>query len=189
MSVAAPATPPGTLPDLGRTGRLRLRLVETRDAPVYLELLNDPAFIEHIGDRGVRTIEAAVKSIEEGPVAMQRARGHSMYMVELLDGGVPLGLCGLIKRDALEDVDIGYAFLSRHRGQGYAFEAAQAVVAHARSLGIPRLAAITTPGNTASIALLRKLGMRFEGARVLAAGEPALNLYRMDLLPAQVAQG
>jgi len=166
-----------------RTARLRLRLVEAADAAVYLEVLNDPAFIEHIGDRGVRTLEDAVKSIEDGPVAMQRARGHSMYMVELMGegGAVPVGLSGLIKRDALEDVDIGYAFLPRYRGQGYAFDAAQAVVAHARSLGIPRLAAITTPGNAASIGLLLRLGMRFDGMRSLVDGEPALNLYRMDL--------
>jgi RimJ/RimL family protein N-acetyltransferase len=167
--------------EVGRTDRLRLRLVDARDAAVYLDILNDPAFIEHIGDRGVRTLEAAVKSIEDGPVAMQRTRGHSMYMVELLEGAVPVGLSGLIKRDALEDVDIGYAFLPRHRGQGYAFEAAQAVVAHARALAIPRLAAITTPGNAASIGLLLRLGMRFAGRRCLVAGEPELNLYRMDL--------
>ncbi|QOY93775.1 GNAT family N-acetyltransferase [Massilia sp. UMI-21] len=163
----------------------RLRLVDAGDAAVYLDILNDPAFIAHIGDRGVRTLDAAARSIEEGPVAMQRARGHSLYMVELLgqdgQGGVPVGLSGLVKRDALEDVDIGYAFLPRYRGQGYALEAARAVVAHARRLGIPRLAAIATPGNAASIALLLRLGMRFEGTRALVAGESPLNLYRMDL--------
>lgn len=171
-----------------RTGRLRLRLVDTGDAAVFLELFNDPAFIEHIGDRGVRTLEAAVKSIEDGPVTMQRTRGHSMYMVEAFgEGGaaVPVGLSGLIKRDGLEDVDLGYAFLPRHRGRGYAFEAAQAVVAHARTLGIPRLVAITTPGNTASIGLLLRLGMRFVEMRTVVAGEPELNLYRMDLLEAR----
>jgi len=169
-----------------RTERLRLRLVNAGDAAVYLELLNDPAFIEHIGDRGVRTLEAAVKSIEEGPVAMQRARGHSMYMVELLgELAAPVGLCGLIKRDGLDDVDIGYAFLPRYRGRGYAFEAAQATVAHARTLGIPRLAAITTPGNAASIALLLRLGMRQRGTVSLKAGEQDLNLYWMNLLEAR----
>ena len=164
-----------------RTERLRLRLVHAGDAAVYLDILNDPAFIEHIGDRGVRTLEAALKSIEDGPVSMQRTRGHSMYMVELLDSGAAVGLSGLIKRDGLDDVDIGYAFLPRYRGRGYAFEAAQAVVAHARALGIPRLVAITTPGNAASIQLLLRLGMRFEGMRALVAGEPELNLYGMNL--------
>jgi RimJ/RimL family protein N-acetyltransferase len=165
-----------------RTGRLRLRLVDEGDAAAYLEVLNDPAFIEHIGDRGVRTLDDAIKAIEDGPVAMQRARGHSMYMVELLgEQAVPVGLCGLIKRDGLDDVDIGYAFLPRYRGRGYAFEAAQATVAHARTLGIPRLAAITTPGNAASIALLLRLGMRQAGTVSMKAGEPDLNLYRMSL--------
>lgn len=180
--------PTGHPAEVGRTGRLRLRLLDAGDAAVYLEVLNEPAFIEHIGDRGVRTLEDAVKSIEDGPASMQRARGHSMYLVELLGAGgeaVPIGLSGLIKRDALEDVDIGYAFLSRYRGQGYAFEAAQAVVAHARRLGIPRLVAITTPGNAASIALLLRLGMRFEGTRIVVAGEPELNLYGMDLREAR----
>lgn len=172
-------------PDIIRTERLRLRLLDRSDAAFYLELLNDPAFIEHIGDRHVRTLEDAVRSIEEGPVAMQRTRGHSMYLVEARGeagaAGVPVGLSGLIKREALEDVDIGYAFLPRYRGHGYAFEAAQAVVAHARTLGIARLAAITTPDNAASIALLLRLGMRFAGSRTIVAGEPELNLYRMDL--------
>lgn len=167
-----------------RTERLRLRLLDKGDAAVYLEILNDPAFIAHIGDRGVRTLEDAVKSIEDGPVVMQRARGHSMYLVERLmeDGqGVPVGLSGLIKRDFLEDVDIGYAFLSRYRGHGYAFEAARGVVAHARLLGIPRLVAITTPANASSIGLLLKLGMRLQETKALVEGEPPLNLYGMDL--------
>jgi len=133
----------------------------------------------------VRCIATGPPSIDFAAASRVRTRGHSMYMVELLgEGGaaVPVGLSGLIKRDALEDVDLGYAFLPRHRGQGYAFEAARAVVAHARTLGIPRLVAITTPGNAASIALLLRLGMCFQGTRVVVAGEPELNLYGMDLL-------
>jgi RimJ/RimL family protein N-acetyltransferase len=170
-----------------QTERLRLRLVDAGDAAFYLELLNDPDFIDHIGDRGVRTLDAALKAIEDGPVAMQRTRGHSLYMVELHGegGGVPAGLCGLAKRDWLEDVDIGYAFLARYRGQGYALEAARAVVAHARTLGLARLAAITTPGNVASIGLLRRLGLRFEGYRSPVPGQPEVKLYGMALSEAR----
>ncbi len=164
-----------------RTARLRLRLAAPGDAAFYLELVNDPAFIAHIGDRGLRTLDAAARAIEEGPVAMQRSRGHSLYVVELLDGGTPIGLSGLVKRDALEDVDIGYAFLAQHRGQGYAFEAAQAVAGHARRLGIARLAAITDPDNAASIGLLLKLGLRFERFAVLNPGQPGVNVYLMEL--------
>jgi len=166
------------------TGRLRLRLVQAADAPLYLALLTDPDFIRFVGDRGVRTLEAAVDSIEAGPIAMQRSRGHSMYVVELAGSGEPLGMSGLIKRDVLDDVDIGYAFLPQHRGRGYALEAAQAVVAHACSLGIARLAAIVDPVNLRSIALLLRLGMRFERHTQLTPGQSGVNLYGMVLAPA-----
>jgi RimJ/RimL family protein N-acetyltransferase len=167
--------------EIAGTARLRLRLVHAGDAAVYLELLNDPTFIQYIGDRGVRTLEAAVKSIEDGPVTMQRERGHSMYLVEERETGRPVGLSGLIKRDYLEHVDIGYAFLPRYRGLGYAFEAAQAVANHARELGLPHLAAIVDPDNQASIGLLLRLGMRFERFAVLVEGQPGLNIYGMAL--------
>jgi RimJ/RimL family protein N-acetyltransferase len=167
--------------EIARTARLRLRHVVPDDAAVYLEVLNDPAFIQYIGDRGVRTLEDAATSIVDGPMAMQRARGHSMYMVELIESGEPVGLSGLIKRDFLADVDIGYAFLPRHRGQGYALEAAQAVAGHAWELGLARLAAIVNPDNRASIGLLLKLGMRFERFIVPAAGQRGVNLYGMTL--------
>lgn len=167
--------------EVRRTARLRLRVATPEDAPFYLELVNDPDFIIHIGDRGLRTLEAAAGAIEAGPVDMQRSRGHSLYLVERLEDGLPVGMSGLIKRDTLENVDLGYAFLPAHRGLGYAFEAAQAVTAHARSLGIPRLAAITNPANTASIGLLLKLGMTFERFAVLVEGQPGVNVYGMAL--------
>jgi len=159
------------------TDRLRLRLVTEDDAPFYLALANDPAFIEHIGDRQLRTVEAARRGLRDGPIAMQARYGHSLYLVERLDDGVQLGLSGLLKRDTLEHVDIGYAFLSEHRGRGYAFEAGQAVVRHAAALGIRRLAAITSPANAASIALLQRLGLRFERCASLAPGQPPVNVY------------
>ena len=167
--------------DVLATSRLRLRVAASDDAPFYLELVNDPDFIAHIGDRGLRTLEAAARAIEDGPVLMQRTRGHSLYLVERIEDGLPVGMSGLIKRDTLEDVDLGYAFLPAYRGLGYAFEAAQAITAHARSLGIPRLAAITNPANAASIGLLLKLGMRFERFAVLSEGQPGVNVYGMAL--------
>src|SRR3954471_19030825 len=142
--------------DIVKTARLRLRAITGDDAPFYLELLNDPAFIEHIGDRGIRTLDDARRAVVEGPVAMQESRGHSLYLVELKDGGAPIGMCGLIKRDTLDDVDLGYAFLPQYRGRGYAFEAGQAVLAYAPTIGITRVAAITSPNNIASNQLLLK---------------------------------
>jgi RimJ/RimL family protein N-acetyltransferase len=175
--------------DIVETERLRLRTITPDDADVafHLALLNDPAFIEHIGDRGVRTMDESRRYIVEGPVAMHEKLGHSMYVVELKDSRTPIGMCGLIKRDFLEYVDIGYAFLPSFRGCGYAIEAARATVAHARALGITRLAGITTPTNTASIQLLEKLGLRFQGLIHKTPEDPGTNFYIGDLTESRAA--
>jgi RimJ/RimL family protein N-acetyltransferase len=167
--------------DIIETERLRLRAITLDDAPFYVELLNDPAFIEHIGDRGIRTLEDGRRAVAEGPAAMQEALGHSLYLVELKDGGAPIGMCGLIKRDTLDDVDLGYAFLPQYRGHGYAFEAGRAVLAYAPTIGITRVAAITSPNNIASNQLLRKLGLRFQRFTHLAPDDAGTNLYLCEL--------
>ena len=93
-------------------------------------------------------------------MAMVERRGHGLCCVERRSDGQALGMCGLIKRDTLEQVDIGYAFLPQYRGQGYAIEAAQAALADGKSrLGIGQVVAIVTPGNERSIGLLAKLGL------------------------------
>jgi RimJ/RimL family protein N-acetyltransferase len=164
------------------TERLALRTIEESDAPFYLNLLNTREFKENIGDRGVRTLAAAREAIAGGPVAMQAALGHSIYLVELKGSGVAIGMCGLIKRVTLDDVDLGYAFLPPYFGQGYGLEAAAAVVEHARNaLHMRRLVAITSPGNIASIALLSKVGMRLEKLVHLHPDDTGTRLYSMDL--------
>jgi RimJ/RimL family protein N-acetyltransferase len=163
------------------TARLRLRTATLDDTAFYRALVNDPGFIEHIGDRGIRTLDEARQALLAGPIAMQEERGHSLYVVELKDGGAPIGMCGLIKRDTLDEVDIGYAYLPAGRGQGYAFEAAAAVLAYAPALGLERVVAITSPGNVASNGLLRKLGMRFERVAHLVPDGAASNLYSIEL--------
>jgi RimJ/RimL family protein N-acetyltransferase len=169
--------------DIAETERLRLRTITLDDADVefHLALLNDPAFIEHIGDRGVRTMEESRRYIAEGPMAMQEQRGHSMYVVELKGSATRIGMCGLIKRETLVEVDIGYAFLPAYRGKGYAYEAARATVGHARALGITRLAGITSPANAASNAMLCKLGLRFKGLAYFGPDDTGTNLYIGEL--------
>jgi RimJ/RimL family protein N-acetyltransferase len=162
------------------TARLRLRSATLDDADFYLALLNDPGFLAHIGDRGVRTLDEARRALEEGPLAMQAARGHSLYVVELKESGVALGMCGLIKRETLDGVDLGYAFLAAHCGQGYAYEAGRAVLELAPSLGLRRVLAITSPNNLASNHLLRKLGMRFERYVQLRPEDAGTNLYSIE---------
>ena len=166
--------------DILATPRLRLRTADRDDADFYLALVNDPGFLEHIGDRGIRTREDAVQALLEGPIAMQEMRGHSLYVVELKDSGEPIGMCGLIKRETLDGVDIGYAYLARYCGRGYAYEAGMAVLALAPALGLKRVLAITSPNNLASNGLLRKMGMRFERFVHLVPGDAGSNLYSLD---------
>ncbi|HDX8428530.1 GNAT family N-acetyltransferase [Aeromonas veronii] len=142
------------------SSRLILREMIVTDAPFILELLNDGDFYRYIGDRGIRTLEQAQEYIQQGPAVSYARYGHGLYLVERKEDGASLGICGLIKRDALEQVDIGYAFLPQYRGQGYAIEAAQAVLVDGKSrLGIGQVVAIVTPGNERSIGLLAKLGL------------------------------
>ncbi|MBI2517206.1 MAG: GNAT family N-acetyltransferase [Opitutae bacterium] len=155
------------------TSRLILRELTPADAAFVQELVNEPAWLQFIGDRGVRTLADAEGYIRKGPMASYAQHGFGLWCVARQADGVPLGMCGLLKRETLPDVDIGFAFLERFRGQGYAAESAGATLGHARhKLGLKRVLAITSPGNTASIRLLGKLGLRFEKMFELKPGDP-----------------
>jgi RimJ/RimL family protein N-acetyltransferase len=159
---AADATPK-VATEILATKRLRLRRLVLDDAPFMLRLVNDPSWLQFIGDKGVRTEDDARNYLAQGPLDMYERLGFGLYLVELREGSVPIGICGLIKRESLADVDIGFAYLPEFRGQGYAHEAALAVMTHARcDYSIRRLVAITAPGNEKSIRLLARLGMTLE---------------------------
>jgi RimJ/RimL family protein N-acetyltransferase len=162
------------------TERLRLRTLAAEDAPFYLEVVNTKGFIEFIGDRGIRTVDAARAAIAGGPVAMQATLGPTLYLVERQGDGAPIGMCGLIKRETLADVDIGYAYLPQFGGKGYATEAAAGTLAYAPTLGIRRLLAITSPGNDASNAVLRKIGMHFQELVHLTPEDTGTLLYSYE---------
>lgn len=167
---------------VAETERLRLRLLTLDDAAFMLELVNDPSWLRHIGDRGVRTLDDARAYLKTGPIGMVERHGFGLYAIELKSGSGPLGICGLIKRDTLPDVDIGYALLPAYVGQGYAFEAAQAALRLARErFCMRRLIAITTPENHASARLLLKLGMHFERHYRATPESEVLCLYAMAL--------
>ena len=145
------------------TARQTLRWLSISDAPFIVELLNDPAWLRFIGDRGVRTIEDARKYILSGPLSMIERHGFGLYLAERKSDGTPMGICGLIKRDSLDDVDIGFAYLPQFCGQGYAFEAAASVMVHGkRAFGLTRIVGITSPDNEGSVKLLEKLGLKYE---------------------------
>jgi RimJ/RimL family protein N-acetyltransferase len=160
------------------TDRLRLRWLSPRDAAFVLQLLNEPSWLRFIGDKGVRTVQDARAYILNGPAAMYARLGFGLYLVELKTGDVSIGICGLIKREWLDDVDIGYAFLPRYWANGYAHESALAVLAYGkRTLDLKRIVAITSPGNHASAKLLERLGLRFERKIGLPGETQEVDLY------------
>lgn len=160
------------------TERLILCHLAADDAEFVLELLNQPSFIRYIGDKGVRTLDDARRYIADGPVKSYAVNGFGLNLVRLKAGHTPIGICGVLKRDTLPDPDIGFAFLPSFWNQGYAFEAAAAVMTHARqTLGLPRILAITSPDNEASEKLLGKIGFRFSRLMKLAEDGDEVKLF------------
>jgi len=142
------------------TERLRLHRLQETDASLMLAIWNDPAFIRHVGDRGIRTEEEALAALRDGAFKLWDDMGFGPYRVVVEASGEPIGICGLFKRDNLEVPDIGYGLLPDHCGSGYAFEAACAVLDHARdTMGLKRICAIVSRDNARSVQLLEKLGM------------------------------
>lgn len=163
------------------TARLRLLQLTEDDAPFILELVNDPAWLRFIGDRGVRHLDDARNYIRNGPAASYAKFGFGLWLVELKAGGTPIGICGLLRRDTLPDVDIGFAFLPAFRGLGYALEAGRATLDHGRSIfGLRRIVAVTSPDNEASVRTLEKLGLRFEKMVRLTPDAAELKLFASE---------
>jgi len=160
------------------TDRLHLRQLSLDDADFILQLLNEPSFIQNIGDRGVRTLDDACSYILKGPVASYEKHGFGLWLVETKESGAPIGICGLIKRDVLADVDVGYALLPQFWSQGYALESASAVLSYARErLGLKRVLAVVNADNHSSIRLLEKIGFQYEKMVKLSADAPEIKLY------------
>ena len=164
------------------TDRLRLRRLSLDDAEFILRLLNDPSFIQNIGDRGVRTIDDARAYILNGPIASYEKFGFGLWMVETRPEGAPIGICGLLKRDVLADVDIGYALLPEFWSKGYALESASAVMAYASEmLGLKRVVAVTNSDNKSSIRLLEKMAFKYEKMVRLSEGAPEIKLFAAEV--------
>jgi len=161
------------------TDRLTIRPFTLVDAPFIVRLLNEPSFFEFIGDKGVRTVEQAEGYLRQGPLASYASHGHGLCMVQDRVTGAPMGMCGLIKRDTLPEVDLGYAFVPEF--QGLAREAAAACLAHGRAeLGLGGVLAIVAPGNAASIRLLTALGFAPNGRVAHGAGDEVA-VFRLAL--------
>ena len=167
------------------TPRLSLRRFTESDAPFVLALLNDADWLRFIGDKGVRTLEDAGAYLRDGPIAMYARFGLGLLCVNLKDGGQTIGMCGLIRRDGVMDVDIGFAFLPAFRAEGYAREAASATLAYGRdSLGLNRIVGFTNPDNLSSVRLLENIGMRLERTVLLPDSTEELLLFASGTSPA-----
>jgi RimJ/RimL family protein N-acetyltransferase len=164
------------------TARLHLRQFTLDDAPFFLALVNEPDWLRFIGDRNVHTDEEARAYLAKHYIARYERDGFGFYLVSIKESGEPIGMCGLIKREGLVDVDIGFAFMPAYRGQGYAYEAAAATIIYAReTLRLTRIVAITVPYNAPSIALLEKIGLQFEREVNLPHDPEPLRLYVLNL--------
>lgn len=161
------------------TERLSLREFNTTDAAFIIQLLNSEGWLKFIGDRHIKTIEQAENYLTNGPMKSYSVNGFGLSMVELKNTHTPIGMCGLIKRDNLPDIDIGFAFLEEFMGNGYAFEIAQATINFAKeNLHKETILAITIPTNVRSINLLKKIGMKFEKNFSFEGSTEELMLFR-----------
>jgi len=160
------------------TRRLVLSRLTLGDAPFILELVNDPSWIRFIGDKNVHTLKAAKEYIKNGPQKSYAQLGFGLYAVKLKRSGKAIGMCGLLRRDTLDDADIGFAFLPKYTGKGYAFESAETILKHAHeSLKMKRILAITSIDNASSVKLLERLGFCLLKRVRLTPGSEELNLF------------
>ncbi|MEM1321306.1 MAG: GNAT family N-acetyltransferase [Bacteroidota bacterium] len=161
-----------------KTERLILREFELSDAPFIFELLNSPGWLQYIGDRGIKTLKDAEHYLSNRLIPSYAKWGFGFYVCLDRETGQPVGTCGLVDREGLEDVDIGYALLPAFEGQGFAFESTAAMAEYAKEiLGIKRLVAITTKDNERSIHLLERLDFHHDGQVQLPGDNEVLNLY------------
>lgn len=145
------------------TDRLTLREFTLDDAPFILQLVNEPSWLENIGDKNVQSIDDACHYLMQGPMQSYQQNGYGLYLVELKRKETPVGMCGLVKRDFFEDPDVGFAFLPEYWGLGFASEAARGTMKYAReTLNIDTVLGITSMDNTSSMRVLEKLGLRFD---------------------------
>lgn len=145
------------------TKRLILRKFTVDDAAFMLELLNTPTWLRFIGDRNVRTLEESEQYLLNGNIRSYHEYGFGFYVVVIKETQESIGICGIVKREGLEDVDIGFAFFQQFMGKGYGYESASAVLHYAlNDLKIRRIVAIVNPENLVSVALIKKIGLQFE---------------------------
>ncbi len=164
------------------TKRLTLRLLQPSDAQMILSLFNDELIIKNIGDKGIRTLDDALKYIQNGPIKMQTDLGFSLYCCQKKSDKQIIGLSGLLKRDGLTHPEIGFSFFAQYRGLGYGKETVNAILGYAKKqLNLKVVQAITNQDNFVSIGLLKQSGFSFNGLIKLDICENELKLFEKQL--------
>ncbi len=165
------------------TQRLNLRLLNKTDVKMIFKLLNEPTFIENIGDKGIKNLHDALNYIEQGPLAMYQELGFCLYCCQLKGVEKTIGISGLIKRDGIDYPEVGFAFLQEYCHQGFGYESANVVLTYAKEkLNIKLLNAICNPSNIGSINLLHKLGFTYQGNIKLDNKEEEVKLFEIQLI-------
>lgn len=161
-----------------QTERLTLRKLNLNDTAFIIELVNSPGWLQYIGYRNIHTTEDANKHLEDGPLKSYEQNGFGLLLIQLKSTGAPIGMCGLLKREALPLPDLGYALLPAYEGKGYITEATSAYLAYvAQQLQIEKLMAITNVDNEKSIRVLEKLHFVFERYMNLSGDDHPVRLF------------
>lgn len=164
------------------TERLTIRQAIPADAPFILELLTSEKWLKYIGDRGVRSLHSAQMYIHETLVGSYEKNGFGLYILERNDVRKPVGLAGFVKRDYLDNPDLGFAMLETYEGLGFAYEATNNLLKYGKNvLHFEVIHAITAVNNEASQSLLKKLGMKSEGTITPPGGKEAICLFSFEL--------
>lgn len=163
------------------TERLKLRNILENDAEFIKKLVNEPSWIQNIGNRNINSTSDAQEYIRSRMTDSYQKNGFGLYLVELKDSRKPIGMCGLVKRDPSEDPDIGFALIPEVWGKDYAVEASRGVLHYAKNtLKLKRILGITIPSNIPSIKTLEKIGLKFERMSVAKEDGKDIRVYSIN---------
>jgi len=148
---------------IAETSRLFISKITLKDSRFFLELVNTPHWLKYIGDRKINTVKDAKTYLRNVTLKSFTDFGFGFYKLQIKDTNKTIGICGLVKRKQLDDVEIGFALLPEYEGKGFGYEASLSVLELAKeTFGLKKITAITLPTNISSIKLLEKLGLTFE---------------------------
>ena len=149
---------------VAETKRLILAKITIKDGPFILELMNTPGWLKYVGDRHIKTVEQAENYIKNNQLKAYETHGFGYYKMQLKSDNLkPIGTAGLLKREELEHIDIGFSILPEFHGKGYGFEVSSKLLVMAKDIfDIKMLCAITLPINKVSIKLIEKLGFSYK---------------------------